>query len=71
MYVIFWLENLQGRDHLEDRHRWEDIRMDIMEIGCEGVKWTHLARDRNQWKCLINTVMNLQVPQNVGNFFTT
>jgi hypothetical protein len=32
------------------RRRWEDnIRIDVREIGWEGVDWTHLAQDRNQW----------------------
>jgi hypothetical protein len=29
--------------------RWEDIRMDLREIGSEGVDWIHLAQDRGQW----------------------
>jgi hypothetical protein len=45
------------------RHRWEDnIRMDLREIGWEGVDRMHLAEDRDQWRALVNTVMNLQVP---------
>jgi hypothetical protein len=38
MYTKFWLENLKGENHLEDRNIWEDnIRMDLGEIGWEGV----------------------------------
>jgi hypothetical protein len=44
------------------RSRWKDnVRMDLMDIGWEGVDWMHLAEDRNQWWALVNTVMNLQV----------
>jgi hypothetical protein len=44
-------------------HRWEDnIKMDLKEIGFEGVDWIHLPQDRGQWWALVNTVMNLQVP---------
>jgi hypothetical protein len=44
------------------RHRWEDgIKMDLTEIGWEGVEWIHLAQDRDWWWALVNTVMNLQV----------
>jgi len=44
-------------------HRWEDnIRMDLREIGCEGVDWMHLAEGRDQWQALVKTVMNCQVP---------
>jgi hypothetical protein len=41
--------------------RWEDIRMDLREIGWEGVDWIHLAEDRGQWRDLVNTEMNLRV----------
>jgi hypothetical protein len=45
------------------RHRWEDnIRMNLREIGWEGVDWIHLAQDRDQWWALVNMVMNLWVP---------
>jgi len=44
------------------RRRWEDnIRMDGMEIGWEGVEWIHVAQDRGRWRALGNTVMNPQV----------
>jgi hypothetical protein len=36
--------------------------MDLSEIGWEGVDWTHLAQDRDQWRAVVNTVMNLGVP---------
>jgi hypothetical protein len=43
--------------------RWEDnIRMDLREIGWEGVDWIHLTQDRDKWKALVNTIMNLWVP---------
>jgi hypothetical protein len=44
------------------RRRWEEmIIMDLREIGCEGVAWMHLAEDRDQWRVLLNTIMNLRV----------
>jgi hypothetical protein len=36
--------------------------MDLREIGWGGKDWIYLAQDRNQWRVLENTVMNLQVP---------
>jgi hypothetical protein len=43
--------------------RWEDnIRMDLRAIGWGGMGWIELAQDRDQWRGLVNTVMNLQVP---------
>jgi hypothetical protein len=44
------------------RRRWEDgSRMDLREIGWGGVEWIHLAQDRDQWRALVNAVMNLGV----------
>jgi hypothetical protein len=37
--------------------RWEDLK----EIGWEVVDWMHLAQDRNQWRTLVNTVMNFRI----------
>jgi hypothetical protein len=45
------------------RRRWEDnIKMDLTEIGWGGMDWIHLAQDRDQWRALVNMVMNLRVP---------
>jgi hypothetical protein len=45
------------------RHRWEDnIRMDLGHIGWGGMDWIDLAQDRDQWRALLNMVMNLRVP---------
>jgi hypothetical protein len=45
------------------RRRWVDnIKMDLREIGWDGMDWIDLAQDRDQWRALVNTVMNLQVP---------
>jgi hypothetical protein len=45
------------------RRRWVDnIKMDLRETGWDGVDWIDLAQDRNQWRALVNTVMNLRVP---------
>jgi hypothetical protein len=44
------------------RRRWEDgIRMDLREIGWGSVDWIQLAQDRDRWRALVNTVMNLRV----------
>jgi hypothetical protein len=45
------------------RRRWEDnIKIDLREIGWDGMDWIDLAQDRDQWRALENTVMNLLVP---------
>jgi hypothetical protein len=45
------------------RRRWVDnIRMDLQEVGCGYVDWIGLAQDRDRWRTLVSTVMNLRVP---------
>jgi hypothetical protein len=45
------------------RRRWVDnIKMDHKQIDSDGEDWIDLAQDRDQWRALVNTVMNLQVP---------
>jgi hypothetical protein len=48
-----------------NRHQltWLDnIKMDLREIGWDGRDWIHLAQDMDQWRALVNTVMELPVP---------
>jgi hypothetical protein len=45
--------------------------MDLREIGLKGVDWIHLAQDRDRWRAVVNTVMNLRVPQMADNFLTS
>jgi hypothetical protein len=45
------------------RRRWVDnIRMDLGEVGWSDVGWIGLAQDRNRWRALVNSVLNLRVP---------
>jgi hypothetical protein len=42
---------------------WVDnIKMDLIEIGWDGMDWIDLAQDRDRWRALMKTVMNLRVP---------
>jgi hypothetical protein len=56
--------NPEGRRPLKrPRRRWVDnIKMDLRETGWDGIDWIDLAQDRDQWRALVNTVMNLRVP---------
>jgi hypothetical protein len=45
------------------RRRSEDnIKMELREIRWDGMGWIDLAQNRDQWRALVNTVMNLRVP---------
>jgi hypothetical protein len=54
----------EGKTLLErPRHRWVDnIRMDFGEVEWGDVNWIGLAQDRNRWRALVNSVLNLQAP---------
>jgi hypothetical protein len=54
----------EGRRPLgKPRHRWVDnIKMDLKEIGWNGIDWIDLAQGRNQWRVLVNTGLNFWVP---------
>jgi hypothetical protein len=55
---------LEGKRPLgRPRRRWVvNIRMDLGEVGWGDVDWIGLAKDRNRWRALVNSVLNLQVP---------
>jgi hypothetical protein len=40
----------------------KNIKTDLRETGWDAMDWIDLAEDRNQWRALVNTVMNLRVP---------
>jgi hypothetical protein len=45
------------------RCKWvNNIKMDLREIGWDGMNWIDLAQDKDQWRALVNTAMNLRVP---------
>jgi hypothetical protein len=50
-------DNLRDKDILEG-----NVTMDLQEVGCGGMDWIELARDRNWWRALVNAIMNLRVP---------
>jgi len=49
------------------RSRWEDnIMMDLQEVGGGCEDWMELAQDRDSWRTLVSTAMNLRVPKMRG-----
>jgi hypothetical protein len=53
----------EKRPRGKTRFRWEiNIRLNVREVGWEGVDWINLAQDRNHRWGLLKTLINLQVP---------
>jgi hypothetical protein len=48
-----------------------DIQTDIRGRECDDVDWMQLPHDRVQWRSLVDTLMDLRVPWNEGNFLTS
>jgi hypothetical protein len=63
VYRVF-VGNPEGKRLLgRPRRRWENnIKMDLQEVGCGDMDWIELAHDRDRWRALVSTVMNLRVP---------
>jgi hypothetical protein len=58
------VEKREGKRPLgRPRRRWVDnIKIDLREIGWCDMDWIDLAQDKNHWRTLVNTMMNLRVP---------
>jgi hypothetical protein len=58
-------EILKRRTRFEDPRirKWEDnIKIDIQEVGFEAMDWINLTQDKDQWRSVIKTVMDLGAP---------
>ena len=62
-YTGFWWENLKEKNPFRNPGiRLEDnIKMDLQEVGCEGMDQIDPAQDRDSWRALVNAVMNFRV----------
>jgi hypothetical protein len=49
-------------NHCYENLRVDNIKIDLRETGWDGMDWMDLAQDRDQWKALVNMVMNFWVP---------
>jgi hypothetical protein len=43
--------------------------MDLGEVGWGDVDWIDLAKDRNRWRALVNSVLNLRAPENARKLY--
>jgi hypothetical protein len=69
MHIGYFVEKPEGKRPLgRPRRRLVDnIKMDIREIGWKHMDWIDLAQDRDQWRALGNTVMNLGFHKMLGS----
>jgi hypothetical protein len=60
----YWWGKSEGKRPLgRPKRRWVDnIRMYLGEVGWGDVDWIGQAKDRNRWRALVNSVLNLRVP---------
>jgi hypothetical protein len=49
----------------------DNIKMNLRDIGWCGMDWIDLAQDKDVWRVLVDVVINLQVPYNVGKFLSS
>ena len=63
MYMVL-VGTPEGKGPLgRPRRGWEDnIKMDLRKVGFGDMDWMELAQDRDGWRALVSTVMNLRVP---------
>jgi hypothetical protein len=62
-YRILVGKLVRKRPLRRQRRSWADsIKIDLREVGWYGMDWIDLAQDRDQWRALVITVMNLRVP---------
>jgi hypothetical protein len=59
MHIEYWWES---KKEDQDVRGWATFKWILREIGWDGVDWIDMAQDRDQWRALVNTVLNLRVP---------
>jgi len=58
-------EDFIGRRRLLQKCK---VKTDLKETGCRGVDWIYLVRDRDQWRAVVNTAINLRFTKGGGEF---
>ena len=68
-YGVLVSQHENGRPLERSRRRWVyNVKLASREIEWDGVERIKLAQDRHRWRAVVNTVVNLRVPKNMGNF---
>jgi hypothetical protein len=62
MHIGYWWESQKEKDHwvYQSAREVDNIKMDLREMGWDGMDYIDLVQDRDQWRALVNTVMNLR-----------
>jgi hypothetical protein len=69
VHTGFWWRKLRKGYHVEEPDEGKRVLLKRIFKKCDrGRDWVHLAQDRNRWRALVNTVMNLRIPYNAENF---
>jgi hypothetical protein len=68
MHICFWWEATRKRTSRKTKMVVDNIKMDLRHGGMD---WIHLAQDRDQPRILLNMLMSLRVPKNVGKFLSS
>jgi len=70
MHTEVWCGNLKVRQPLgKPGSRWEDkIKVYLTGRGQESMDWISLEQDRDKWRVVVKTEMNIPLPKNAGNF---
>jgi hypothetical protein len=56
--------------HRPENLKYYNIKMALVETEWDGVDWIGEAQNRDKWRALVNAVMNLQIPQNLGKLLS-
>jgi hypothetical protein len=64
VHVGYWRESQKERDHWEDQNvgEWTILKWILERYDGDGMDWINLAQDRDQWRALVNKVINFRVP---------
>jgi hypothetical protein len=63
MHIGYWWESQKERDHWEDQDvgGWTILKWILEREVWNDMDWIDLAQDRDRWRALVNTIMNLRV----------
>jgi hypothetical protein len=71
-YMILAEKPERKRPHARHKRRWEhNIKIELSEIGRGDVDLNHVDQSKDQWRVLVNTVMNIEVPYNFEKFLSS